>query len=185
MRALGHPHVIELKGIVMNERDGDESEDEKSIKVLKSLGFVFPRMECNLGLYMKRASEEKVLDLLRGPVVMSYAAQLLLALEHCHTRGVMHRNISPQQILLSPDGILKLAGFTYAKAFVGSSSPSTEEAIMIPTPKLPHYLAPETLLGSSLQSTAVDVWASGLVLAEMLMTAKTFYEVTARLISFS
>ena len=174
LRALDHPHVIELKGIVMNEVDDDRGED-KNAKVLKSLGFVFPKMECNLETYMKRASEMRELNLLRGSVIKSYSAQLLLALEHCHARGIVHQNVSPQRILLSPDGVLKLAGFKYAKSFMGASStPSTEDAKMTAKPPLPHYLAPEMLLGCPVRSTAVDVWASGLVLARLLVGGDDF-----------
>ena len=61
LRALDHPHVIELKGVVMNEREQKDKEP-----ILSSLGLVFPKMECDLEKYMKKASEMKELNLLPG-----------------------------------------------------------------------------------------------------------------------
>ena len=80
LRALDHPHVIELKGVVMNE--GEQKDKEP---ILSSLGLVFPKMECDLEVHEEGIGDEG-LNLLRG-VIKSYVAQLLLALEHCHARG--------------------------------------------------------------------------------------------------
>ena len=58
LRALDHQHVIELKGVVMNELE--DPKDKKPI--LSSLGLVFPKMECDLEKYVKKASEMKELN---------------------------------------------------------------------------------------------------------------------------
>ena len=78
---------------------------------------------------------------------------MIKGLEYCHIRGVMHRDLKPQNILVSRDGRLKLADFGLARAFVPPIRPFTHEVkscyriayYMVFTMKLMFLTVAETL----------------------------------------
>lgn len=94
--------------------------------------------------------------------IKSYMQQLLSGLEHCHERGILHRDIKGSNLLIDRNGVLKIADFGLANTFN-------------PKPKLPltsrvvtlWYRAPELLLGSTDYGVGVDLWSAGCLLAEM------------------
>lgn len=99
---------------------------------------------------------------------------LLDALEYTHQRGVLHRDIKPQNLLFCAQGSLKLADFGLAKLVhprdMGTTSP-------IHQPGTPAYMAPEQLTRSlGPVSAATDVWAAGAILYEMLVGQRPFAE---------
>ena len=126
LRALNSEHVISLACISIREGWDNETDDNKTLHLGKKyerlpeakdsyITLVFPRMRCNLKEYFDRIFKDKSGGSVYpfGPeIIRSYAAQLLLALEHCHRRGVVHRDVRPEKILLSDEGgLLKLGGF--------------------------------------------------------------------------
>jgi len=52
------------------------------------------------------------------PLLQSYLYQLLRGMDYCHGRGVMHRDLKPQNLLVDRKGVLKLADFGLARAFM-------------------------------------------------------------------
>lgn len=85
------------------------------------------------------------------------------ALDAAHTAGLVHRDVKPGNILITPDGRVLLADFGIAKG-LGSTDDLTSENVMMGTAK---YLSPEQVRGRKLDGRA-DLYALGLVLYECL-----------------
>jgi serine/threonine-protein kinase len=108
----------------------------------------------------------------RGPLpaheVTAILGQAALALQAAHTAGVVHRDVKPANIMVTPAGMVKLTDFGIARATAGSGLTRTGE--MLGTP---HYLAPEQVHG--LPATAAsDVYALGVVGHELLTGQRPF-----------
>lgn len=95
--------------------------------------------------------------------------QLLLGLKHCHENGVLHRDIKTSNLLLSKDGVLKIADFGLATSFdPARTQPMTSQVITL------WYRPPELLLGATFYGVGVDLWSVGCILGELLMGRPIF-----------
>jgi serine/threonine-protein kinase len=109
------------------------------------------------------------------PVALNLAAQLCDALDHAHNQtdehgsplGIIHRDITPSNMILSPEGLLKLIDFGLAKAKV-----SSEETAQGMIKGKFAYVAPE-YLGGKLDHRA-DLWAVGIIMYELLTSRRLF-----------
>lgn len=88
--------------------------------------------------------------------------QLLKGMDFCHARGIMHRDLKPQNLLVDRKGTLKLADFGLARAFMIPVRTYTHEVVTL------WYRAPEILLGQKTYSPAVDMWSIGAIFAELV-----------------
>ncbi|KAE9445753.1 hypothetical protein C3L33_22354, partial [Rhododendron williamsianum] len=145
LRRLDHPNVIKLEGLVTS-------------RMSCSLYLVFEYMEHDLaGL---AASPEIKFTVAQ---VKCYMHQLLSGLEHCHNRGVLHRDIKGSNLLIDNGGVLKIADFGLATIV----DPSHKHALTSRVVTL-WYRAPELLLGSNDYGAGIDLWSAGCILAELL-----------------
>ena len=85
------------------------------------------------------------------PIVQRLTYQLLDAVAHIHRFRILHRDIKPQNILITPDLDLRLADFGLGRTFKTPASPYTPEVLTL------WYRAPELLLGQTVYTTSVDV----------------------------
>ncbi|KAG2677823.1 hypothetical protein I3760_12G114800 [Carya illinoinensis] len=144
LRRLDHPNVIKLEGLVTS-------------RMSCSLYLVFEYMEHDLaglashpGLKFTEAQ------------VKCYTQQLLQGLDHCHSHGVLHRDIKGSNLLIDNKGILKIADFGLASFFdPHQNQPLTSRVVTL------WYRPPELLLGATYYRTAVDLWSAGCILAEL------------------
>lgn len=108
-----------------------------------------------------------------GPLPAAEAArigqQVADALSYAHGRGVVHRDVKPGNVLLAPDGRVKLADFGIAR-LIGDTVRHTQTGTAVGTAA---YLAPEQVRGEELD-TSVDVWSLGLVLLEALTGERAY-----------
>ncbi|XP_057496386.1 probable serine/threonine-protein kinase At1g54610 [Actinidia eriantha] len=145
LRRLDHPNVIKLEGLATS-------------RMSCSLYLVFEYMEHDLaGL---AASPEIKFTTAQ---VKCYMNQLLSGLEHCHSRGVLHRDIKGSNLLIDNGGILKIADFGLATIVdPRHKHPLTSRVVTL------WYRAPELLLGATDYGVGIDLWSAGCILAELL-----------------
>jgi eukaryotic-like serine/threonine-protein kinase len=109
-----------------------------------------------------------------GPLPVARAVDIAIqvadALECAHTHGVIHRDVKPANILLRPDGHVKVADFGIAKAVGGGAGDLTRTGVVLGTAK---YLSPEQVSGNPAEAVS-DVYALGCVLYEMLCGSPPF-----------
>ncbi|XVF66825.1 hypothetical protein PTKIN_Ptkin10aG0068800 [Pterospermum kingtungense] len=144
LRRLDHPNVIKLEGLITSP------------------------MSCSLYLVFEYMEHDLVgLQSLPGikfsePQIKCYMQQLLSGLDHCHSRGVLHRDIKGSNLLIDSNGILKIADFGLACHFDPHDSvPMTNRVVTL------WYRPPELLLGASHYRFAIDLWSAGCILGEL------------------
>lgn len=98
----------------------------------------------------------------------SYVYQLLNGSHQCHQHAVMHRDLKPQNVLLSRYGHLKLADFGLARPFSLPLRPYTHEVVTL------WYRAPEVLLGMQTYNAKIDSWSVGCMMCEMVNGSPLF-----------
>lgn len=96
--------------------------------------------------------------------IKCYMKQLLSGLEHCHGKGVLHRDIKGSNLLVDNKGNLKIGDFGLATVYEPNSKvPLTSRVVTL------WYRAPELLLGATDYGIGIDMWSVGCILAELLM----------------
>jgi serine/threonine-protein kinase len=118
-----------------------------------------------------------------GPMPMKEAttcmSQVLAALSFAHEHGVVHREISPANILVGPNGVVKLSGFGLAKA---ATDPQLTRAGTVMG--WLEYMSPEQVKGVATVDARTDIYSAGVVLYEMVtgqipFVCKTQFDVMA------
>ncbi|KAK0635263.1 kinase-like domain-containing protein [Bombardia bombarda] len=175
--------LVALKRIRMEgERDGFPVTAVREIKLLRSLSH---KNIVNLQEVMVETNEcfmvfeylsHDLTGLLNHPNYSlkpahkkHLAQQLFEGLEYLHTRGVLHRDIKAANILVSSEGILKIADFGLARFYAKHHQLDyTNRVITI------WYRSPELLLGETQYGPAVDIWSAACVLVEILTKRAIF-----------
>lgn len=129
----------------------------------RNLNLVFEYMECDLEAVIKDSS----LRLVEGDV-KAYMRMILKALEHCHKNWILHRDVKPNNLLVSSEGKLKLTDFGLARMFGSPDRRFTSQVFSR------WYRPVELLFGSKVYGPSVDMWACGCVFAELILRKPVF-----------
>lgn len=109
---------------------------------------------------------------------VAIAAKVSSALEFAHRRDIVHRDVKPQNIIITPEGEIKVTDFGIARA--GAATPMTQTGSIMGTAQ---YISPEQAQGRIIQRTS-DIYSLGIVLYEMLTGKVPFLGENAIAIAF-
>ncbi|KMZ74924.1 Cyclin-dependent kinase F-4 [Zostera marina] len=146
LRRMNHANIVKLKEVI---REND------------ILYFIFEYMDHSLYQLMKNRSK-----VFSDTEVRNWCFQIFQGLAYMHQRGYFHRDMKPENILVTK-GVIKVADFGLARE-ISSCPPFTDYV------STRWYRAPEVLLQSSLYDSAVDMWAMGAIMAELLTLQPLF-----------
>lgn len=141
----GHPGVVTLKAVY------EDSESFHLVMELCSGGRLIDQMTKE-----GRYSEQRAANIFK---------ELMMVIKYCHDMGVVHRDVKPENILLTTSGKIKLADFGLAVRITNGQS-------LAGLAGSPAYVAPEVLNGN--YSEKVDVWSAGILLHALLVGVLPF-----------
>jgi len=95
--------------------------------------------------------------------IKQHLLSLLRAVEACHEKWILHRDLKPDNMLFLKDGTMKLADFGLARMYGTPKTRLSPQAITL------WYKPPELLLGAYEYSSAADMWSVGCIFAELLL----------------
>lgn len=142
LKQLKHNNIITLHDIIYSKN---------------TLTLVFEYVDRDLSHYMNDCDHKINLDNAK-----LFLYQLLRGLKFCHDRIILHRDLKPQNILISLKGELKLADFGLARAKSVPTKTFTDEVVTL------WYRPPDVLLGNVEYSTSIDMWGVGCIFFEMV-----------------
>ncbi|KAK4490218.1 hypothetical protein RD792_000877 [Penstemon davidsonii] len=144
LQRLDHPNIVKLEGLATS-------------RMQYSLYLVFECMQSDLSRILSQPDQR-----LTEPQVKCYMHQLLSGLQHCHERGILHRDIKGSNLLIDRNGMLKIADFGLGAFFNPQKKrPLTSRVVTL------WYRAPELLLASTDYGVGIDLWSAGCLMAEM------------------
>uniref|UniRef100_A0A8C0MWG5 cyclin-dependent kinase n=1 Tax=Canis lupus familiaris TaxID=9615 RepID=A0A8C0MWG5_CANLF len=141
LKNLKHANIVTLHDLIHTER---------------SLTLVFEYLDSDLKQYLDHCG-----NLMSMHNVKIFMFQLLRGLAYCHRRKILHRDLKPQNLLISERGELKLADFGLARAKSVPTKTYSNEVVTL------WYRPPDVLLGSTEYSTPIDMWGVGCIHYEM------------------
>ena len=138
---LSHPNIVSVYDVSKNE------------------GLEYIVMELIDGITLKQYMDQ------RAPLswreTLHFSMQIAKALEHAHSRGIIHRDIKPHNVMILKDGSVKVADFGIAR-IVSAQNTLTKEAL-----GSVHYISPEQAKGARVDNRS-DIYSLGVVMYEML-----------------
>ncbi|WP_312641686.1 Stk1 family PASTA domain-containing Ser/Thr kinase [Hydrogenoanaerobacterium sp.] len=146
---LNHPNIVKVYDVIFN-----------------------PQMQSIVMEYIDGISLKEYIDQqgrLKWKEAVYFTVQILRGLQHAHDRGIVHRDIKPQNIMLLYDGTIKITDFGIARFARSETKTLTDRAI-----GSVHYISPEQARGD-VTDEQTDIYSVGVMLFEML-TGKLPFE---------
>nr|XP_054492607.1 cyclin-dependent kinase 15 [Agelaius phoeniceus] len=148
LKCLKHANIVLLHDIIQTK---------------ETLTFVFEYMHTDLAQYMGQHPGG-----LHSCNVMLFMFQLLRGLAYIHQQHILHRDLKPQNLLISCLGELKLADFGLARAQSIPRQTYSSEVVTL------WYRPPDVLLGATAYSSDIDIWSAGCIFVEMIQGQPIF-----------
>lgn len=139
---LSHPNIVKVYDVSFGDR------------------IQYIVMEYIDGITLKQYIEQQ--GEIKWREALYFTVQILRALQHAHEKGIIHRDIKPQNIMLLEDGTIKVTDFGIARFSQAETQTMTDKAI-----GSVHYIAPEQASGGYINDKA-DIYSVGVMLYEML-----------------
>ncbi|CUM54522.1 uncharacterized protein AC631_02279 [Debaryomyces fabryi] len=143
LQELRHPNVIELVDVFLTTNN---------------LNLVLEFLPCDLEVLIKDTS-----IVFKPSDIKSWLLMTLRGIHHCHRNFILHRDLKPNNLLLAPDGELKIADFGLARSLGNADELLTSNVVTR------WYRAPELLFGARHYTVAVDIWSIGIIFAELML----------------
>lgn len=145
---LSHPNIVKIYDVGFSEK------------------IQYIVMEYIDGITLKDYIEEE--KVLTWKDTVHFVLQILRALRHAHEKGIVHRDIKPQNIMMFSDGTIKVMDFGIAKFARDEGKTATDQAI-----GSVHYISPEQARGDVTDAKS-DIYSIGAMMYEMLTGRKPF-----------
>ncbi|KAI9145362.1 kinase-like domain-containing protein [Paraphysoderma sedebokerense] len=145
LQHLRHPNIVTLLEIIPD-----------SYSVILSFEYMESNLAEVLQISQTRLSESHI---------KMFMIMLLRGIHHCHSHKIIHRDVKPANLLISQDGILKIADFGLARLMLDDDEIQRQYSHQVATR---WYRAPELLYGARQYDFGVDMWSVGCIFAEML-----------------
>ncbi|MGN0607857.1 MAG: Stk1 family PASTA domain-containing Ser/Thr kinase [Oscillospiraceae bacterium] len=145
---LSHPNIVKIYDVGFTDK------------------IQFIVMEYIDGITLKEFIEQQ--GVLKWKDTVHFIIQILRALQHAHDRGIVHRDIKPQNIMLFPDGTIKVMDFGIARFAREEGKTISDKAI-----GSVHYISPEQARGDITDEKS-DIYSVGVMMYEMLTGVKPF-----------
>ena len=146
LKELRHPNIVRLLDVVLT---------------LHKLTLVFEYLDQDLKKFMDLHHD------LDNGMIRHLMCELLQGLSYCHHRSVLHRDLKPQNILISK-GRLKIADFGLGRALGIPVKRHTPDVVTL------WYRSPDVVLGSEDYDFGIDIWSVGCIFAEMITSQPLF-----------
>ena len=145
---LSHPNIVKVYDVSFGEK------------------MQYIVMEYIDGITLKEYIDQQ--KVLTWKETVHFTVQILRALEHAHARGIVHRDIKPQNIMMLEDGTIKVADFGIARIVNSETRTITDKAI-----GSVHYISPEQARGDKTDEKS-DIYSVGVMMYEMLTGSLPF-----------
>jgi len=147
-----HPNIVTLRSVYSSAASNNMMRGSTVC-----LAFEYTPMDLYTALEWRRRT---IMPPLSMSTIAGIALDLVTALHHCHSNGVLHLDIKPGNLLITSGGTLQLCDFGLARPM---GMLDEDEATGMCTL---YYRPPELLLGASANAASIDMYSAGLVIAE-------------------